>query len=129
RLRGGVAQPALELAAERLEPAVHLAVAEPGERRQPRRDGERVARQRAGLVDRAKRRDVIHQAPRSTVGANRESAADDLAEAREVGLNAVELLGAAVGDAEARDHLVEDQDGVVRLRELAKPFEEPGTRR
>src|SRR5947209_16771205 len=39
-----------------------------------------------------------------------QAAADDLAQAREVGPHAVQLLGTAVGDAEARDHLVEDQE-------------------
>ena len=51
-----------------------------------------------------------------------------LAERRQVGRHAGDRLVAAEPVAEARDHLVEDQDGAVLRRELAEPLEEPGLR-
>ena len=72
-------------------------------------DRERVAGQRAGLVHRTGRRDQRHQVLAAAVGADRQPAADDLAEAGQVGPHAVERLGAAAVDAEAGHHLVEDR--------------------
>ena len=55
------------------------------ERREPGRDGERVARERARLVDRAPRRDLAHQLAAAAVRRGREPAAHHLAEAGQVG--------------------------------------------
>src|SRR5207245_1933582 len=129
RLVGGVAQPARQAGAERLEPRVGLAVLERAQGGEPGRHRERVTRQRARLVHAAERRHVVHHAAPPAVGAHGQSAADDLAQAREVGAHAVELLGAAVGDAEARDHLVEDQERPVLRGDLAQPGEEARGRR
>ena len=43
---------------------------------------------------------------------------DDLPQDAEVGIDAVELLGAAQGETEAGDHLVENQQGLVPVAEL-----------
>ena len=59
------------------------------ERREPGGHRDRIAAQRAGLVDRAARRDLLHQVAASAVGADRHAAADDLAERRQVRRDAV----------------------------------------
>src|SRR6185295_16802435 len=62
-------------------------------------------------------------------GGERIAARERLAVGGEVGRDAVELLGAAVGEAEARDDLVEDQDDLLAPRDLAKLSEKAGLRR
>ena len=74
-----------------------------------RGDGERVARQRARLVDGAGGRHLRMMSRAPAVGADGQAAADDLAEAGQVGRDAVERLRAAERDAEAGHHLVEDE--------------------
>ncbi len=59
----------------------------------------------------------------------RQPAADDLAERREVALDAVALGGPAEADAEAGDHLVEDQEGPHPIALGAQALEEPRGRR
>src|SRR5215813_11685770 len=54
----------------------------------------------------------------------REAAADDLAQGANIGDDAVIFLRAAVGEAEASDDLVEDQQQAVLGRELAQALEE-----
>lgn len=51
---------------------------------------------------------------------------DGLAQGADVGGDAVVFLRAAIGDAEAGDDLVEDQQETVLLRELAQALEETG---
>ena len=82
---------------------------EPAQRGEARGDGERVARQGPGLVDVAGRGDPLHQLAPAAVGRGGEPAADHLAHHGQVGLDAEQLLRASPGDAEAADHLVEDQ--------------------
>ncbi len=82
-------------------------------------DRERVARQRPGLVDVARGRDPLHQLAPAAVRRRGQPAADDLAEDRQVGEHAVQLLGAAARDAEAGDHLVEDQQRAVLVGDRA----------
>ena len=89
-------------------------VVRPGGHRQ------RIARERAGLVDRPDGRDVVHDRGRGTIGRRRQAAADDLAQDRQVGRDAIARLGAAVGQAEAGHHLVEDEEGPVLLGQLAE---------
>ena len=109
---GGAVEPLGQAGRERLEPLVGRLVAEQPERGQAGGHRQRVARERAGLVDRPGRRDVVHDRGRGPVGRRRQAAADDLAQRRQVGRDAVELLRAAVGDAEAGHHLVEDRASV-----------------
>ena len=70
---------------------------------------QRVPRERAGLVDGPDGRDEVHEVGPAAVGADRHPAADDLAEDRQVGADAVAALGAAGADPEPGDHLVEDR--------------------
>ena len=65
----------------------------------------------------------------SADGADREPAADDLAERGQVGNDAVERLRAAQGDAEAGHHFVEDQHAAVLGTQLAQGAEEGRRRR
>ena len=71
--------------------------------------GQRVPGQRAGLVDGPVGRDVSMISRAAAVGAHRQPAADDLAQAGEVGLAAEDGLRAAEREPEAGHHLVEDQ--------------------
>ena len=73
-----------------------------------------------GLVDRALGRDLVHDVGAPAVDAQRQAAADDLAQAGQVGLDAEELLRAAARDAEAGDDLVEDQQRAVLVAERAQ---------
>mmetsp|Transcript_8138 Transcript_8138/g.20250 ORF Transcript_8138/g.20250 Transcript_8138/m.20250 type:complete len:478 (+) Transcript_8138:194-1627(+) len=89
-----------------------------------RTHGEGIAAERARLVHGARRRDVLHDLLLARVGAHRQAAADDLAKGGEVGLDAPVLLRAAVRDAEARHHLVEDEERALLLGELTQALEE-----
>ena len=88
--------------------------------RQARRHRHRIAAERAGLVDRPARRDLFHQVALAAIGADRHAAADDLAEGGEVGIDAIQLLGAAERDPEAGHHLVEDQQRAVARAQVAQ---------
>mmetsp|Transcript_27728 Transcript_27728/g.85715 ORF Transcript_27728/g.85715 Transcript_27728/m.85715 type:complete len:405 (-) Transcript_27728:166-1380(-) len=88
------------------------------------RHRERVARERARLVHRARGRDLLHDVAAPAVRADGQAAADDLAHRRHVGRHAEVLLRAAVVDAEARHDLVEDQQRAVLRRERAEALEE-----
>src|SRR5512143_2697657 len=106
RGRDRLGEPRLERGAEPLEPVVQARVAlDLPQLREPRGHRERVAGQRAGLVDRALGRDLGQEVGPSAVGAHRQPGADDLSERREVGPDAVPLLRSAPRDAEARHHL------------------------
>ena len=65
------------------------------------------------MVGGTQRRHHLHNVSPATVGRHRQAAADDLAQARQIGRDAVELLGAAVGNPEPGDDLVEDQQRAV----------------
>src|SRR5690606_24650315 len=96
------------------------------ERGEPRRGGERVPRQGAGLVDGPERRHLAHDVAAAAVGADVEAAADHLAEGGEVGPHAGALLGPAAGDPEAGDDLVEDEERADPVALGPQPLEEPG---
>ena len=96
------------------------------ERRAARGDRERVPAQRAGLVDVAGGRDPLHQRQRPAERRRRQPAAQDLAHHGQVRQHAGQLLRAARRDAEAGDHLVEDQQRVVAGAEVAQQLEEAG---
>ena len=91
--------------------------------RQARRHRDRIAAQRAGLVDRAGRRDLLHDLAASAVRADRHAAADDLAERGQVRRDAVQRLRAAERDAEAGHHFVEDQQRAVLRAQLAQALQ------
>ena len=98
--------------------------ADQAQRGQARGHRQWIARQGAGLVDRAKRRDVLHDGALAAKAADRHAAADDLAERRQVRSHAVVGLGAAEGDAETGHHFVEDQHHAIRVTQGAQAFEE-----
>ena len=86
--------------------------------------GNRVARERAGLVHPAEGREFFHDLAPSAKGRQRHPAANDLAHDSDVGLKALDLLrvqalGAAQGDAKAGHHLVVNHQRPVLLRQLA----------
>ena len=95
------------------------------ERRQTGGHRERVAGQRARLVDLAGGREHAHQLGASADGSRRQAAADDLAHDRQVAADAEQLLRAAARDAKAADHLVEHEQRAGGVRALAQQREEP----
>ena len=88
--------------------------------------GERIAAERAGLVDGPERRELIHDVGAAAEGADGQAAADDLAEGGEVGADAVEFLRSAEGHAEAGHDFVEDEQRAVLRGERAQGFEVAG---
>ena len=86
--------------------------------------GERVPRERSRLVDGAVGGDVGHQVGPAAVGPDREPAAEDLPEARQVGPDLEELLRAPLRQAEAGDHLVEEEERALPVGDLPEPLEE-----
>mmetsp|Transcript_7468 Transcript_7468/g.18103 ORF Transcript_7468/g.18103 Transcript_7468/m.18103 type:complete len:525 (+) Transcript_7468:23-1597(+) len=84
---------------------------------------EGVARQSPGLVHGPGGCDVLHDLLLAAIGADGEPPPDDLAHGGDVRGDAKVLLGAAVGDPEARHDLVEDEDGPVVVAELAEALE------
>ncbi|KAG0924181.1 hypothetical protein G6F31_019209 [Rhizopus arrhizus] len=80
----------------------------------------RVAAQRASLVDRSGRGDLLHQLTTTAIGTDRHAAADDLAEGGQVRGDAVVRLRTAKGNAEAGHHLVEDQQRAVLRAQFAQ---------
>ena len=126
---------AQRVAQQRGEPArrgpissMYTSGVELAERGEPGRRGQRVARQRAGVEHRPERRQRLHHVAAAADGADRQPAADHLAERREVGRDVVLGLGAAGVEAEAGDHLVEDQQRADPVALGAQPGEEPGLR-
>ncbi len=102
-------------------------VVELGQNGEPGRGGERIPRERPGLVHRPEGRQLVHHVGPPAHRGERESAADDLAEDRQVGRDAVARLGAPEPYPEARDHLVEHQQrAVTRSRVRAVPSRKPG---
>ncbi len=83
----------------------------------------RIARKRARLIDGSLGRDQAHQSLAAAVGPHGQAAADDLAEGVKVGVNAVELGGAATCDPEAGHHLIEDEQRAMAVAERAKSAE------
>src|SRR5207249_3836045 len=110
----------------RLELVVDGTVAQPAQHRETRSRRERVPGQSPGLVDGAGRCEEIHDLRATAEGRERQAAADDLAEHRQVRENAVALLCAAARDPEAADHLVEDQQGARDVAEPAQRLEVAG---
>ena len=70
-------------------------------------------------------REHVHQLRRAPERGDRPAVPHRLAERRQVRRHACDRLVATQRMTEARDHLVEDEDGSVPRRELAQPLEEP----
>ncbi len=101
-----------------------------GERCQPGDRGHRVSVERSHLGHEVGGPlEAGVQAPHdrrpATNRAQREPAADNLPVGRQVGNNPVILLGAPVGEAEASNHLIEDQRELVALSQRSETVEKP----
>src|SRR5439155_8655251 len=99
-------------------------IAEPPQYRKSRRRRERVPGERPRLVDVVHRGESLHQVRPAAECSERKPATDDLAEHGQIRPYAEALLRAATGDAEAGDHLVEDEQGAGRVAEPAQRLEE-----
>ncbi len=80
----------------------------------------RIARQRARLVHRAQRRELVHHVGAAAEGRQRHAAANHLAHHHQIGANAVHLLCAAQRHAKTGHHLVPHQQRAVLGAELAQ---------
>src|SRR5262249_52283604 len=101
------------------------------ERGQASDGGNRIARQRTDLEDEVLVLDgqpieVLHDVGAAGDSGERKAAAYDLAQTAEVGRYAVVFLGAAIGEAEAGDDLVEDQRNAVLGGDRAQGLQEAG---
>ena len=90
---------------------------------------DRIARQRAGLVDRAVRREHRHDFSRAAESAHRHAAADDFADGGQIRFDAEKFLGSAVGDAEAGDDFVEDEQRAFFAGDFPQAFQKARVRR
>ena len=115
--------PASSAAPSCFEPGVGVAGGQFFQGRDARRHRHGIAAQRARLVHRAERRQEIHDVRAPAKRAHRQAAADDFAEATQVRRDAEPLLRAALGQAEAGHHLVENQQRAVGLGDLAEEFQ------
>ena len=119
----------LEPRAEALELVVDRGVPQPTQDGKAGSGRERVARQRARLVDGSARSELLHDLGAPAEGGERQAAADDLAEHRQVRQHAEALLRTAARHPEARDHLVEDEQRAGRIAKLPQRLEKAGVRR
>ena len=94
----------------------------------PRRHRDRVTRKRTRLVDTAERRNLLHNVEAPAVCTYGHTAADNLPEGREIGLDAVKPLRAVDTHAETRHDLVYNQEGTVFLGFCGKRLQELGLR-
>ena len=113
-----------EVAGLEVQLGVEAGAADQLQRLQAAGRGNGVARQRAGLVDGAQRRELFHDLAAGTECRHGHAAADDLAHHGDVGRKAfdflgVQALGAAQGDAKARHDLVIDQQRAMLAGQLA----------
>ena len=86
-------------------------------------DGERIPGQRARLVDGAERGEPVHQPRRPAVRADRQAAADHLAESDEIGFDAELSADGDSGDPEPAQHFVEDQQCAVLAAQAAQELQ------
>src|SRR2546428_705570 len=82
-----------------------------------------------GVFPAAARLEDVHNLGLAPEARELEPAAGNLAERRHVRTDVVVLLGASVGEAEAGEDLVEDQDDALLPRELSQALEVIGLRR
>src|SRR5437588_3501738 len=100
----------LESRAALLELLVDGRVAQPAQYGKSGGGCQRIAGERPRLVDVPARGKAIHDLGASAERCQRQPAADDLAEDREIRDDTEALLRSAARDAETRDHLVEDEE-------------------
>src|SRR5439155_5277225 len=112
-----------------LELLVDPRLPKPAEHREAGRGRKRIPGESPGLVDGAHRRELVHQLGAAAEGGERQAPAHDLAQDGEIRQDAEPLLRAASGDAEAGDHLVEDEQRPGGVAEAAEQLEEARIRR
>lgn len=127
-LFGGGDQRLAHLPAERIEAHVRVSLLQQFQRGDARGHGEGIAAERAGLVHRAERRQHIHDLCPATECAHGQAAADDFPQAGEVGLDVFQLLHAALGQAEASHHFVENEQRVIGRAHVADMLQVTGAR-
>ena len=74
------------------------------------------------MIDRSQRRQTIHDVTASAKRAHGQSAADDLAETRQVGLDTETFLRPAPGKTKAGHHFIENQQRAVVCRDFSQEF-------
>src|SRR5215210_1483451 len=121
--RGGYALP--PALAEILEPVVEARLSRGAQCREARGHRERVAREGARLVDGARGRDQLHDLTPPPERTDRQPAADDLTQARQVGRDAETFLRPAAGEPEPGHDLIEDEDGTVSGCDLPESLQIP----
>ena len=97
---------------------------EPVEGLEPGGHRERVPRQRARLVDRSVRGNLVHDLAFAAEGTNRHTATDDFTQCGQVRFDAKVALGTAESDAKPGHHLIKDQYDAVLATGLTNTFEE-----
>src|SRR5690606_39018984 len=110
RVRGEPAHGGRQL----VQPAVRRGVGEP-QGGQAGGAGQRVTGERARLVDRSLGGQLRHDLGAATERRGGQAAPHHLAEGPQVGRDRVEPVPAAGGDPEAGHHLIEDEQGPVRV--------------
>ena len=120
---GGVAHAGFELPTEFFKLAVGAARFQFLQRSNACGHGDGISAERAGLVDRAEWREAIHDVRAATECADGQSAADDFAEASQIGRDFKAVLRAAPGEAEAGHDFVEDQQCAIGFRDLTEKFQ------
>ena len=103
---------------------VDTRLGELAQRLEPRSHRQRISRECARLVDPTLRRDVRHQLPATPVRGGRQPAPHDLPKRGQVGLDLEESLSPARRNAEARHHLVENEQGAALVAGLSQTREE-----
>ena len=76
------------------------------------------------MVDLSGRHDLVHDLGSSSVGRKGQTAADDFAKSRHIGLDPEDFLGSTVSDPEAGHDFIEDQDHAVIACFFAKGGQE-----
>ncbi len=121
---GGCAQALHQAARARPQGLEKAGALELFERSQAAGGGHGVAAQGAGLIDRAQRGQLLHHGAFAAESGQRHAATDHLAQHREVGLEAgdvlrIQALRAAERNAKAAHHLIEGQQRAVLAAQLA----------
>ena len=108
---------------DRIKPRIYLGViVQVVQHSQSGRHGNRVTRQRAGLIHRTSRCHHTHDVGPAAIGSYRHPTTDNLTHRCQVGGNAEAFLRSAFGKPEAGHHLIENQDNAVLIAERADSF-------
>ena len=112
--------PIAQRRAEFLELLVGAVLGKLLQRRHTRRHRQRIARQRPRLINRPTRRQQLHDIRATAKCADRQPAADNLAERRQVSADAVQFLRPTARHAKPADHFIKNQQRPVVLRQFAQ---------